>query len=320
MKERFRGLSIILLLSGLVFFSSPQPVFGNPYFVPDLSVGGLWNNNTFIEMPLADVHIQINYLGDATFEIAMIGNFTIWTNTTQDYSLAFAYPESWTEGFIFYSEQLFNISLDGNPVTTWPLYFENPSWITLWRERVLYHMSCYPDYVGFNLSLQADVNHSLVVRSSFTKMTNLLDLGYVCGTALSFRGPTQEKITFEVNQSKSFSRSSFYPNTNFSLVNETLYKRAVWDLFYPYPLPYDGNYYPVDMVNAYLYCFEDFTPTTVIETTPVTTYSSTTTSTSTPTTTWLHGPEENLGAIVFSGIVGFTMTIVLFVIWKSKKY
>ncbi|MGY5881927.1 MAG: hypothetical protein RTV31_16895, partial [Candidatus Thorarchaeota archaeon] len=59
----------IALLLGISFFIGAEPVMGNPYYVPDLSVGGLWNNNTYIEMPFADVHIQIDYLGEATFEI-----------------------------------------------------------------------------------------------------------------------------------------------------------------------------------------------------------------------------------------------------------
>ncbi len=301
---------------------------GNPIFVPDLSVGGLWNNNTYIEMPFADVHIQIDYLGEATFEITMVGNFTIQTNTTQDYTLAFAYPESWTEGFIFYHDQLFNITLDRNPVTTWPLHIVNASWITIWNDDTLYHMSCDPDFVGFNLSLQAHVNHSLVVRSSFTKMTDYLNLGYVCATALSFKGSTRERITIEVNQSTPLERSGFSPRTNFTLTNETLYKSAVWDLSYPDPIPYDGDYYPVDGVYAFLECFEEFIPPT---TTPATTTTETTTTETThypvSTTTTSPAPSstpstsqpEILGPVFFLSSLGVTVILGTIVLVKTKK-
>ncbi len=323
MKSSRYIVGFIAFLLGVSLFTGAEPVMGNPIFVPDLSVGGLWNNNTYIEMPFADVHIQIDYLGEATFEIAMVGNFTIRTNTTQDYALAFAYPESWTEGSIFHHEELFSITLDRNPIATWPLHLVNASWITMWGEDTFYILSARPDYVGFNLSLQAYVNHSLVVRSSFTKMTDYLNLGYVCGTALSFKGSTRERITIEVNQSTPLSRSGFSPGTNFTLINETLYKSAVWDLSFPDPIPWDGDYYPVDIVYAFLECFEEYIPppTTTTTTTPEPTPSpiSTTTTAPVPSPTPSSTQPDILGPVAFFGSFGVTVILGTIVLIKTKK-
>jgi hypothetical protein len=295
-------------LAGISLFFSTPSIPANPYYVPDLSVGSLWNNNTYIAMPFAEVDIRIDYLGDATFEIAMKGNFTIRTNTTQEYALAFAYPASWTEGLSYNEEELFNVNLDGNSIPTYPLHFTNASWITIWEETKLYHMACYPDYVGFNLSLEADKNHSLVVESTFTKITTYLNLGYVCATALSFKESTRERVTVDVYLAKSLKLVSFSPSNNRTIINETLHASATWDLYYPEPRPYDGSYFPVDGINVFLECFENTTlPLT-------TTTNSTTTGVTNETTT-----PTILGPLAISGILGVSFCVATIVFWKLKK-
>lgn len=183
---RWKTSAAIILLVGLTLSPGLPPTHGNPVIVPDSAVGSIWTNSTFIEMPYAEVLIQIDYLGHSVYHIDVSGNYTIKTNVTQQCAMAFAYPNSWNGGPDFDEEIPFNITLNGTLITTWPFEFENASWVQRWGTDKLYHMSCDPDFVGFNVSLEADINHTLRVTTSFVQTSSVpeIEIGYVSGTAL----------------------------------------------------------------------------------------------------------------------------------------
>ena len=310
MELKFRSLSVVLLLIGLSIFSTAPSIQANPIFVADSSVGSVWTNSTNVEMPYADVHIQIDYQGQSVYDIEAAGEYTLRTNESQECALAFAFPSSWTEGLIFYMGDLFNITFDGVQVTTWSLDFENSSWIKPWGSNTWYQRACTPQFVAFNVSFQADVNHVLKVDTSFRKMKvdhEVFDISYVCGTAVSFKGCTRETITVVVKGSVPLSNITFSPFTNLTITNESETTVAVWELVFPaeYPVVYN----PVDAVYVRLTPFENET----LLTTPEVTTSTTSNGTSETTIPTLIGP------IAVSGGIGFVFCIAAIVLWKSKK-
>ncbi len=137
------------------------------------------------------------------------------------------------------------------------------------------------------------------------------------------KGTTRERITIEVNQSTPLSRSRFLPHTNLSLINQTLFKSAVWDLSYPDFDHWDDNYYPEEIVYAYPECFEENIPptTTPTTTTTDTTQSpvSTTTTFPTPSSTPSTSQSEILVPVVFFGSFGVTVILGIIVLGKIKK-
>ena len=310
MELKHRAQCIIILLVGLSLFSSSPTIHANPYFVPDSSVGSLWTNSTSVQMPSADVLIQIDYLGQSIFDIDFVGEYTIQANETQECTLAYAYPNSWTEELIHSATSIFTITFDDTPVSCWPIEFENASWIQPWGYDKLYHISCDPQFVAFNVSFQADVNHTLNVNTEFRKTAvehGYLDIGYVCGTAVSFEGCTRETITIEVNAIVPLSRIGFAPSTNLTITNTTNGRVAVWELVYP--VDYWPVYDPVDAVYTSLIPFENETlPSTPEETT------STTTEGTNETTT-----PNILGQLALPGIIGFGFCVATIVLWKLKR-
>lgn len=319
---RNKALGILVLIVGLSILSYSRPITCNPIWVPDLSVGGLWNTGTNIQMPFANVHIQINYMGQATFDIEMIGNFTILTNITQECMLAFAYPASWRDGSDQIAEMLFDITLDDSPLITWPLEIENASWIYIWEKDKFYQMSCAPDYIGFNVSLEADTNHTLEVRTSFRKMGDVLDIGYVCGTAWSFDGSTSETITMVVNQSTPLSQIAFYPPWNRTIINESFCSTAIWNLSFLDPWPMDGDYSPVDAVHSILETFETYTPPTTTTELPQST-STTTTPTTTPappiSTATPIIQQNAIGRFVIGVALGLAICVLTVVMFRIRR-
>ncbi|MGY5880419.1 MAG: hypothetical protein RTV31_09210 [Candidatus Thorarchaeota archaeon] len=261
-------------------------------------------------MPNAEVLIQIDYLGQSIFDIDFVGEYTIQANKTQDCTLAYAYPNSWTEGLVYDDGDLFNITFDDTPISCWPIEFENSSWIRPWDYNKLYHISCDPQYIAFNVSFQADVNHTLNVNTEFRKTAvehGYLDISYVCGTAVSFEGCTRETITIEANAIVPLSSIRFAPLTNCTITNTTNGRVAVWELVYP--ADYWPVYDPVDAVYTSLIPFENETlPSTPEETTYTTTEG--TNESATP---------NILGPIAISGSIGLVFGVSTIVLWKSKK-
>lgn len=310
MELKYRALGIALLLIGLSLFSTPPSIHANPIYVADSSVGSVWTNNTNIEMPYADVHIQIDYQGQSVYDIEVVGEYTLATNESEMCALAFAFPSSWTEGLTFYTGNLFNITFDNIPVTTWSLDFENSSWIKPWGSTAWHLISCTPQFVAFNVSFQADVNHILKVETAFRKIKDdheAFSISYVCGTAVSFKGCTQETITVEVNEIVPLSYTGFSPQINLSVANVSTGRIAVWELVYP--AEYTTVYDPINAVYIGLEPFENET----IFLTPENTTSTTTNETSDIL------QSDFLGPIAVSGAIVSVLCIATIVLWKSKK-
>ncbi len=310
MELKYKSLSVALLLIGLSLFSGTPSIHANPIYVADSSVGSIWTNSTNVQMPFADVHIQIDYKGQSVYDIEVAGEYTILTNESQECSLAFAFPSSWTEGLTFYSGDLFNITFGNIQVTTWSLDFENSSWIKPWGSNAWYQIACTPQFVAFNVSLQADVNHILKVETAFRKIKDdheIFDVSYVCGTAVSFKGCTRETITVVVKDSVPLSNITFSPFTNLTVTNESESTVAIWELVYP--AEYLTVYNPIDAVYITLEPFENET----LLSTPEETISTTTEGTNETTT------PNILGPIAVSGAIGLVFGVSTIVLWKSKK-
>ena len=182
-------------------------------------------------------------------------------------------------------------------------------------------ITCEPLFVGFNVSFQADVKHTLKVNSAFTQIADdveYFDVSYICGTAVSFMGSTRETITIVVNDSVPLSYIGFNPSTNLTVTNESEYTVAAWDLVYP--AEYWPVYDPVESVHAVLKPFENetlsTTPNVTITTTPEETP---VTITTTPEETPENTSQDILGPIAISGVVGSILCVATIVIWKSKK-
>ncbi|MHA2146242.1 MAG: hypothetical protein ACXAB0_12395 [Candidatus Thorarchaeota archaeon] len=60
---KWNSIGVILLLVGIIILSPLKFVDGNPYILPDSAFGSLWSNSTFVEMPYAEVLLEIDYLG-----------------------------------------------------------------------------------------------------------------------------------------------------------------------------------------------------------------------------------------------------------------
>ena len=313
---RKKALSIIVLMVGLTLFSSNLSIQANPYWVPDSSVGSVWTNSTIVKMPCADVLIQIDYLGQSIFDIDFIGEYTIQSNETHECTLAYAFPNSWTEGFTCFNGDSLNITFDDNLVSTWPFDFENSSWIQAWGSNTLYHIGCDPQYVAFNVSVQADTNHTLRITTAYRKIADTLDylsISYVCGTALSFMGGTKETITMVVANAVSLSYIGFSPLTNLTVTNEGESTIAVWNLVYP--AEYLTVYDPVDAVYVNLEENEILATTSEISTSTTTEVTTSTTPEKLTGTTTL----DIFGLIGVSGGIGLVFFVATIVLWKSRR-
>ncbi|MHA2026914.1 MAG: hypothetical protein ACW98U_13525 [Candidatus Thorarchaeota archaeon] len=312
---KWNSIGVILLLVGIIILSPLKFVDGNPYILPDSAFGSLWSNSTFVEMPYAEVLLEIDYLGQSLCEIDVTGNYTLRTNETQECSLAFAYPSSWNGGFPHDEEIAFDITLNDTAVTTWSVEFENASWIRTYSGP-LFQLSCEPDFVGFNVSLSANTTYILGVETCFNSILthDATFIAYVCGTATSFKGSVVETITVVVNELEPLSYIGFEPETNLTIMNNEVTTHATWELYYVPEM--SGFYFPVDVVYTYLVRYENDTMTTTPSTTTL--VGSTTTTTTTPADP-SSTQADMTPRIVIGGALGFSICVAIFLLWQKKK-
>ena len=213
---------VLALVISFQFLLLPQTAVANPLVIGDTGIGGLYANCTHVQLPDADVNIHIKYLGESTFDVSVTGRFTVFSNVSQTSMLAFAYPASWAENDPSDLNETFdilqfNIAFDGVQLTTWNFEWENASWIPEvdYRWDIL---SLQPAYVGFNIELESNTNHTLDVATHFRRTTDRdrYILSYIYASAQTFEGYVTETITIVVEE--------YVPLLEVKFVSEVLFE------------------------------------------------------------------------------------------------
>jgi hypothetical protein len=237
MQRKSLSLAIIIILSTLLLVSVSIPSCSANY----ANWGIIWegssfHNGTHINMPFADVYINITRTTSVIY-VSMDSEFHIDTNTTQNATLAFVYPSISGERFLSEASDT-----NGNP--SMHIYAND----TLYDYTVFNYddvvangypvdFVTYPfihsdtEFAVFNIELIANTTMTLSTVSNVNYITNLdlFEYYYIVGSARTFEGHTMERVHFHVVEEVPFSRVSFYPNESLSVIENNKITDATWE-------------------------------------------------------------------------------------------
>jgi len=225
----------ILLISNQIPHS--QANLGN---VAMMQEGSTYHNGTFISMPSADVSINITRNEDYAI-VNMTATFLVYTNTTQNATLAFVYPS-------FASSNLVNDSQNDAVVTNGKMQIQANGTmmdytIVYWDDFIesgftdnfLYnapYVQPFADFAMFELELIANTTLVFTVASdSVFVLTNInvFQYHYIVGSARTFQGDTHEKVHLHLIEESPFLDVEFFPNETLILTQDGIVTDAIWE-------------------------------------------------------------------------------------------
>jgi hypothetical protein len=206
--------------------------------------GSTFHNGTHISMPFADVDINITRRV-ATVSTSLSSEYHIYTNTTQNTTLAFVFP-SVIHGM---SGSNFPTTNNNSEITIGTSFMQikvNGSIINytlvLWDDFVTSNYSVdfwtvaqYPeplvDFAVFDLELLSNTTQVLTVTTSaeYELNVDLFEYYYFVSSARTFEGNTHERIHMRLTEESQFLSKNFYPSESLSVTENGLVSDAVWE-------------------------------------------------------------------------------------------
>jgi len=205
------------------------------YFVYVMPDGGGLHNGSQISMPYADVRINITNSLDCVI-VNQSAAFEIFTNRTQNVTLAFVYPASLppVDMHIFVNETEIEYAL-----LTWDELLESTfsndsDLVTYYWEYTTIHAS----FACFEISLDANSTIFIHVLSNYIFTLDHIataegrdhwEYQYIFGSARTFDGDTLQRIHIHVVEVEPFSSKSFEPEEYLSLTDDGNKTDAIWE-------------------------------------------------------------------------------------------
>jgi hypothetical protein len=234
MGSKYHATGIVLVLFSLFFISIQIPQcqanLGN---VATMQEGSSFHNGTLISMPSADVDINITRNGDYAI-VNMTATFLVYTNITQNATLAFVYPsfassvnESVTNGTMQIQA---NGTLMNYSIVYWDDFIESGFNDQFWYEVPYIHP--FADFAVFNLELMANTTLVFtIVSDSVFLLTNInvFQYRYIVGSARTFEGDTHEKVHLHIIEETPFLELVLYPNETLILTQDGIVTDATWE-------------------------------------------------------------------------------------------
>jgi len=192
-------------------------------------------------MPFADVDIMIissrNNSTSVRHDINVTGSFVVYSNITQNVTLAFVYPCPWVLPDPEPSEpwtdlESFNVNISNNGVKT------GYEWFT-WDDLTLAPGLSEPEwdwlrscrFIVFEAALQEDVTIPIEISLHVVLISSarLFGFRYYVGTARSWDGDTHEIVRIRVEDKVPFIDYYFYPKMNLSVSVDGSLIVATWN-------------------------------------------------------------------------------------------
>ncbi len=207
--------------------------------------GSTFHNGTDISMPYADVSINITRIADYA-TVNMTAVFTIYTNVTQNATLAFVYPSFSKIGIVFMSTDE-----SGNPISfqtngtmqiaangtimNYTIVFWDDFIESGFTDDFLYHapfVHPFADFAVFDLELMANTTLIFTVVSDSVHIltnTDLFQYYYIVGSARTFIGDTHEKIHLRIIEHAAFLETEFHPDETLTVSQDGILTEAIWE-------------------------------------------------------------------------------------------
>ncbi|MGY5873443.1 MAG: hypothetical protein RTV72_14425 [Candidatus Thorarchaeota archaeon] len=243
--RNFLTLSVIWMLFSLMLISVSVPSchadLANWGIVQE---GSSFHNGTHISMPYADVHINITR-NTTNVSISMDSEFHMYTNTTQNATLAFVYPSSMFIGILSNSDNpdgdsvasmesdFLQIMVNGS-VTAYTIQYYSDFIDSGFTENFTSNypfVQHNPDFAVFETELIA--NTTLVLSASSSILYGLdadrLEYYYIVGSARTFESDTQERVQIHLIEEVPFLETRFEPDESLTLTTSGNITDAVWN-------------------------------------------------------------------------------------------
>ncbi len=202
------------------------------YVMPD---GGGLHNGSQISMPYADVSINITNTLDCVI-VNQSAEFEIFTNRTQNVTLAFVYPDSLPPGDMQISVNETEVEYT---LLTWDdlleSTFSNDSdLVTYYWE----YTTILASFACFEIGLDANSTIFIHVLSNYIFTLDHIttaegwdhwEYQYIFGSARTFDGDTLQRIHIHVVEVESFSSKSFEPEEYLTLTVDGIRTDAIWE-------------------------------------------------------------------------------------------
>ncbi|RDE15053.1 MAG: hypothetical protein C4K48_05085 [Candidatus Thorarchaeota archaeon] len=207
--------------------------------------GSTFHNGTDINMPYADVSINITRLIDCA-TVNMTAVFAVYSNITQNATLAFMYPSFNRIGIVYNSTDV-----SGNPISfqtngtmqiianatimNYTIVFWDDFIESGFIDDFLYHapfVHPFADFAVFDLELTANTTLIFTVVSDSVYILTDIDLFqyyYIVGSARTFIGDTHEKIHLRLIEHAAFLETEFSPNETLTVSQDGIITEAIWE-------------------------------------------------------------------------------------------
>ncbi len=225
-----RGGKLILILSMIILTITmcPNTVHANPLLISEMSDSALFNNGTFVCMPQADVEINITRKSSDIL-VNLTGLYQIYTNQTQNTTIAFVYPDLLLTSSDSVSEMVLTVN---DTLTEYSTLSADEFDALGFSDDMSIYTALVANYACFNMSLIANTTSILkVVSNSRIPLTgaNYWNYYYIFGSARSFSGDTSERIHIHLIEEVRFLDTRFSPDDYLSITESGLITDAVWE-------------------------------------------------------------------------------------------
>jgi len=243
--QNCKTLSFVWILLTITLFSvwipRCQANFANWNYIQE---GSTFHNGTHISMPFADVDINITRRA-ATVSTSLSSEYHIYTNTTQNATLAFVYPSvirgasgsnfptTNSNSEIIIGTSFMQIKVNGSiinyTIILWNDFVNSTYSVDFWT--VAQYPEPLVDFAVFDIELFSNTTQVLTVTTSaeYELNVDLFEYYYFVSSARTFEGNTHERIHMQLTEESQFLSKNFYPNESLSITENGLISDAVWE-------------------------------------------------------------------------------------------
>ncbi len=230
MNKRFQtGLFLFILILATVNTGIPS-TRANPIAITQALTGGIFATNQTLQLSEAHVEILIQpqRINESTFSqtVSIYGNYSIFSPTAVNTTIAFAYPTVWDYAFYGSTPEVSNreldLSLNGTPIEYQTLDFDDlfiGHSLDLEEEYDWIQFEGSLTFASFNTTTQANTTLFLEVQGSIesTVLTDTFEFSYCVGTGRTWGGHAYETVQISVENYEQYLDTDFIPDDSLSV-------------------------------------------------------------------------------------------------------
>jgi hypothetical protein len=233
MKRGIFQIGCLLLLVDIALFNSIVPTVKSDIAIIGANREGITaHNGTSIEMPRADVEINITVTDSLGIEVRLDGNYTLVSEISQNVTVAFVYPKNPLQPPDEEPSDGYEIYVDG----------EKTEYILLmWEELDFEDMDSEVNFTGnwvfdayfaaFDVCLKNGTITKIGVKHNIIGAGGMhyYSYAYIVGSARTFEGTTRQTVDIRVVENAPPLNISFDPKDNLTIWEGDSYTHANWD-------------------------------------------------------------------------------------------